>query len=278
MKNTQLISPGALLLGLSVISLLLLLGCAAPKYQFCCAYEQAFPENPDDAVCWGADENGEYQTLEVISCDEEEYSCTALVDDEQREIPVCAYMETVECDTECAGVFCGTFFYDPRPSVGLIPDNQSHDEDVEEKESSGVSIDDPIGMWNAQCKVEEMTPAFIRQVENSDDLVLNTFRFGIGDSFQDFEEAQYYFPLTDQACYINSRGTVDRYILYAIPNSIEGDGPMCGYNGNTHIYTCSENDEIDSYSYFDCQQENRDPVFFRGGHQVRKRPEGCFHG
>lgn len=244
----------AVLLGVSVLFLFLLFGCATPKYQFCCAYEQAFPEDPNDAVCWGFDEEGVEQELPVMFCDEDDYSCTILNDEgEEEEIPVCAYMETVPCETSCAGVFCGQFFYDPRPSMGLVPDNQSHSRNFDGDEGrTGSDIEDPIGMWNAQCKVEQMTPVFIRQVDNSDNIVLNTFRFGIGDSFEDFEEAQYYFPLTDEGCYLNSRGSVDRYVVYAIPNSVDGSGALCTYSGGSHTYTCSKDSGIESYSYFDC--------------------------
>lgn len=255
MKNARISQlPSALLLAMAVLSLFALFGCVEPQYQFCCAYEEAFPEDPDDAVCFGYDEDGNAQTLDVVGCSEEDYACTRINDEgEEEQIPVCAFIETVPCNTTCSGVFCGSFFYDPRPHAGLVPNEESHDKDVEDREQRDTDIEDPIGMWNAQCKVEEMTPLFLRQVENSDNLILNSFRFGIGDSFEDFEEAQYYFPLTDQACYLNSRGYVDRYIVYAIPNSVQGSSSkLCSFDGNSHIYTCSEDGSIESHSYFDC--------------------------
>ncbi|MBD3390210.1 hypothetical protein GF415_04645, partial [Candidatus Micrarchaeota archaeon] len=208
--------------------LVLLMGCAAPTYQFCCYYEDAFPEEGEDPVCRGIDEEGNEQEIIGVECAEDGMVCTWEEEGEAMEAAVCPRIETSPCNTSCMGVFCGKFFYDPRPNPGPISQDESHKEPTEENEfkESSESMD-PMGMWNAECQVQNMTPLFLRKVENSDTITLNTFRFGVGDSFQEFEEAQYYFPLTDQACELNSGGYVDRYLVYAIPNSIDGGGRLC---------------------------------------------------
>lgn len=208
--------------------LILLMGCAVPTYQFCCYYEDAFPEGDEDPVCRGIDEGGTEQTITGVECDEEELICTWEEDDEVKEAPVCPRIETHPCNTSCMGVFCGNFFYDPRPDPSAIAEDESHKEPSDENEIYDPGEpDEPLGMWNAECQVQNMTSLFLRKVENSDTITLNTFRFGVGDSFQEFEEAQYYFPITDQACELNSGGYVDRYLVYAIPNSVEGGGKLC---------------------------------------------------
>lgn len=242
-------------------ALLILHGCVdSPTYQPCCEYESAFPES-GDPVCRGIDEEGDYQEWDVLGlCDEEGWFCTVDTGGaEPEEVPICPKIDEVRCNTSCRGVFCGSFDFDPRPEPSAIPEGESHrfSHDKNDVEIEGTG--DPVGLWNAKCIVEDLTEDFQRKLENSDDIVMNIFRFGVGDSFQDFEDAQYYFPITDRACDINPNGYVDRYIIYAIPNS-KGSGvsQLCELSGAgvppgwPDEYVCSAESSIRSYSYFDC--------------------------
>ncbi|MCP4646668.1 MAG: hypothetical protein GY852_02890, partial [bacterium] len=188
-----------------------------------------------------------------IGCEKEDWIC--ILEPEGSEdpmvVPVCPNIETSACTSNCSAVFCGNFFYDPRPPWGMLPQDEAHDvpDDDGEGNTDGV-MSEPIGLWKAQCIVQKMDTLFLRKVENTDDLVMNTFRFGVGSSFEDFEEAQYYFPLTDRACELNPSGDTDRYIVYAIPNTKQSGGELCEKDGG--VYTCTVDGNIESYSYFEC--------------------------
>ncbi len=241
-----------LLLAFGVL-LYVLAGCIMPKYQFCCFADSAFPEDPSNAVCTGLIEEGAEETIEVLSCDEETWTFITGLDPESGEpieVPVCPNIEVSPCTSNCSGLFCGNFFYDPRPPYGMTPGDESHAHSREAGEGNTAAVtNEPIGLWKAECRMRALDPLFLRNVENSDDVVMGTFRFGVGSSFQDFEMAQYYFPITDQACYLNPGGSVDRYIVYAVPNRL-GYGTLCDKSEN--IYTCTDDSNIQSYNYFDC--------------------------
>ncbi len=229
-----------------------LFGCMSPQYQFCCYKDEALPTDPADAVCKGMNETNEEQILPVVKCDADNWTCTledTYSNGTHKTAPICPNVKAVPCNTSCSGIFCGTFFYDPRPLAAGYGQDESHTK-KQKKGGGEAALDKPLGLWQAQCTLQNMSPIFLRQLENSGDIVMNKFRFGVGSSFQDFEEAQYYFPITDQACYLNPSGTVDRYILYAIPNQVQGGGQLCTKVSST--YVCSTDGDIRSYSYFDC--------------------------
>ncbi len=203
-----------------------LLGCVnEPTYQFCCESDYAFPTDGSTPICRGTDANGELQELSVNFCDEENWLCNLTIDGNTQAVPVCPKIDTIKCNTSCTGIFCGRFFFDPRPAPQSYPRSELHSADVDESVEMDFS-DEALGLWGAKCIVEDMDKDFLRKLENSKDITMNIFRFGVGDSFQDFESAQYFFPITDRACRINIAGETDRYLLYAIPNKLRY-GKLC---------------------------------------------------
>jgi hypothetical protein len=226
-------------------------GCAAPEYQFCCFKDEAL--NDTAPVCKGMNESNDIVSLPVVGCDAEEWICeleetytSGENEGEHKVAPICPQIETTPCNTTCAGVFCGSFFYDPRPpAAGYGLDEAHAPVDDEEEDETSYFAGEPMGLWNAQCVLKNMSPLFLRQLENSDNIVMNKFRFGVGDSFQEFEDAQYFFPLTDEACYLNAGGSVDRYTVYAL------SGTLCPRDTEDN-YVCTYDDDIHSKRFYDC--------------------------
>ncbi|MCP4648404.1 MAG: hypothetical protein GY852_11855, partial [bacterium] len=264
-----------LFLGLALI-LAFTMGCNAPQYQPCCAYKNTTQDVP---VCYAGEDpdTGQPAVWDLAGeCDEEAWACEIYtLDDEGNPtgetaaVPICPKMDEVKCNTTCVGMFCGSFRFDPRPNSGALSPHSSYksEYDMELVRDDEAIPPKPTGLWNAECRVQNITPRFMRYVENSGSVVLNTFRFGIGNSFQDFESAQPYFPLTDSACGLNDVGPVDRFYLYAIPNMDHGGEGLCvsGTYTNPQVnyhepdggttpmkYVCKDNTDIYSMNYFDC--------------------------
>ncbi|MBD3397483.1 hypothetical protein GF412_00125, partial [Candidatus Micrarchaeota archaeon] len=262
-----------LFFGLALV-LAFAMGCNAPQYQPCCAYANATQEA--GPFCYGGEDpdTGEPWEWELAGdCDEEAWACEIYLKDEEGNptgetaiVPMCPKLDEVQCNTTCVGIFCGSFRFDPRPNSGAMAPQSSYkkeyDMDITRDEEDIPPK--PAGLTDAECRVQNISPRFMRYVENSGSVVLNTFRFGIGNSFQDTESAQAYFPLVDEACGLNDAGSVERFYLYAIPNQETG-GELCSYGGaiSPHVYfnepegvymeyVCNSNRDIYSMNYFDC--------------------------
>lgn len=254
---------------------LLLMGCAAPQPAFynCCLYENA----SNDGVC--VTMNG--TVYETKSCDTSpggNFTCEVITGqrfmvatigtrqvtipvDETDTLPVCPRNELLRCNSSCVGMFCGSFEFDPRPPVGAEAEalNESSSGDKFDAGAyGGVDKGGAKGLYKGECRMLNMSPATIRAAGNTKGgFALNAFRFGVGNSFAEFDEALMYYPLTDLACGANTLGTVDRYENYYMPNMMGSSGAkLCEkiIPGELEIpqYVCTLDGEIRSYSYQDC--------------------------
>lgn len=74
-----------------------------------------------------------------------------------------------------------------------------------------------INLYRATCEVKPTDKKTLEEVKKAKgQLWANTFRFGVGSSFSDYEESRYYFPTSDRYCGISREGK-DRYMNYKLP-------------------------------------------------------------
>jgi hypothetical protein len=244
-----------------VMGALVLPGCVAPQPSFsnCCMYANA----SEDGRCITADRT-EYE-IAGEGCDLLNMACNVTLGegDEAHDelLPICPKSELLKCNSSCVGMFCGSFEFDPRPPISLDAEDMNDSRDTGDADTGqfgGTDRGGAKGLYNGECKFLNMSPATLRATANTNGgFALNSFRFGVGDSFADFDEASMYYPLTDFACKINLLGTTDRYANYAIPNVLVS-GKICsppspGDNKWMCIPSTSPGEEpIWAYSYFDC--------------------------
>ena len=241
----------------AVFGLLLVAGCTAnqPEFRNCCRYD-----NATNGLCVAA--NGTIYSGTRF-CSMEELFCNVTEDGKEIQLPVCPKSELLRCNSSCVGMFCGSFEFDPKPPIGLDVNElgASRDKDPRDADSSqygGMEGEARLGLYKGECRLLNMSPATIRASTNTNGgFALNAFRFGVGNSFADFDEANMYYPLTDLACGVNQLGSVDRYVNYAIPNIRgSGGGELCEkyVPGELEIpqYRCAFGGGITSYSYQDC--------------------------
>ncbi len=104
--------------------------------------------------------------------------------------PICSERPRYPCEQpNCTSMFCGGLKYAPRktflPQTGFDAALQPIDADY------------PIGLYHASCNFYELTHETIKKIEKSTNIFQNTFRFAIGVDINDFEEARWYFPVSD---------------------------------------------------------------------------------
>ncbi|MEM2137786.1 MAG: hypothetical protein QW568_01745 [Candidatus Anstonellaceae archaeon] len=132
--------------------------------------------------------------------------------------PICVDDIPKSCvNNRCTAMMCG--FSDLAPS----PPPSSQDWDIEKYDensqkqvpNSEAAAPLKINLQGTSCTFETMNNKLFKTVQNSKgSLWVNSFRFGVGRSFSDFDASRYFFPATDALCNINPKGTIDRFSVY----------------------------------------------------------------
>ncbi|MCX6771998.1 MAG: hypothetical protein NTX79_08180 [Candidatus Micrarchaeota archaeon] len=72
-----------------------------------------------------------------------------------------------------------------------------------------------VNLQGATCDFNTMNKKLYNKMTSSrGGLWVNSFRFGVGSSFGDYEAARNYFPATDRVCAANPYATTDRFTVY----------------------------------------------------------------
>ncbi|VVB99926.1 Uncharacterised protein [uncultured archaeon] len=130
--------------------------------------------------------------------------------------PICADAAPASCvNGRCTAMMCG--YTDFKPSVPLA----SQDWDTGTSDPSAVTSQSEltnlpsINLQGTACMFSPMNQKLYNQVKQSrGQLWVNSFRFGVGASFSDFEQARNFFPATDLLCTSSPIGTKDRFTTY----------------------------------------------------------------
>ena len=143
----------------------------------------------------------------------------------------------------CMAMMCGYTSIKPAPpptSTDWDPDKtKSEFENAASKSgSSAVPANDmitpAIGLQGVTCDFNTMNAKLFNKVKASrGSLWVNSFRFGVGNSFSDFEAAKYFFPASDRICAANPTAKIDRFTTY-----LGTKDTYC--QGVTSYYTCKK--------------------------------------
>jgi len=200
-----------------VIGVLLLAGCIEPTAKIgCCA-----KDNISDGCMLLNMTTSELEDYisETEWCNETSGLCNVSIGDKHYLVPVCTDAELNECiNPECTAMVCGDFMFKPKIAPGVVSPEGSEGAQVDvppEQEEEEARI----GFYKAQCKFMGMDNKLASLMKNTDSDI-NVFRFGVGESFDEFERYKYFFPMTDKYCNAYPEvpgftGTrVDRYMNY----------------------------------------------------------------
>jgi len=90
-----------------------------------------------------------------------------------------------------------------------------------------------VNLQGATCDFNTMNKKLYNKMTSSrGGLWVNSFRFGVGNSFGDYEAARNYFPATDRVCAANPYAQVDRFTVY-----LNTAGTFCQL---APYYTCNK--------------------------------------
>ncbi len=164
-------------------------------------------------------------------------------------LSICVDGTTASCTNEkCSVMLCGYKSLSPAP-----PPSSSDWNDGTAQPAPIQQSGDAMNLYGTSCTFKAMTPKTYNSVRNSrGTLWANAFRFGVGDSFADFEKSRFFFPLSDAFCTGTAvPGQRDRFVVYA--NAVS---TWCSQVDS--YYTCSENHQ-NFYDYGTCTGYCRKP-------------------
>ncbi|MGB9719519.1 MAG: hypothetical protein ACPL06_02920 [Candidatus Anstonellales archaeon] len=219
-----------------VFALLLTMGCFQKPEAHCCLYKKAQSD-----LCYFADklaENSSYtgetnckiwkENDEPVFCEVDKFNYS-----------ICSEWETKSCVEGCSGMLCGDF-----GKIG-IPMHLSS----EDLKNGTIDILTGQGavfaLLHAECNILKMTPSVERAMRKG--ILLNSFRFGIGNSFEEYDNYRYLFPLSDKI-FNSYTATKDRYSNYFFIKK-----ECREQNG---YYSCPTNNKKYS-SYYECEWDCR---------------------
>jgi hypothetical protein len=129
-------------------------------------------------------------------------------------IPICTEDQIQQCvNPNCTAMVCGDFKFKPRASPGFQTADDAKG-DVPPDEDEGAALN----FYKAQCRFLPMD-AKLRQIMKNSKSQINVFRMGVGNSFDEFDQYRYYFPMSDKYCNVNppilpGEDRIDRYMNY----------------------------------------------------------------
>ncbi len=219
-----------------VFALLIIPGCLQKPEAHCCLYKYALNDECyfSDKLADDPDYTGE-EDCKIWKENDGPVFCEV----GGFNYSVCSEWEIKSCVEGCSGMLCGDFGKIGIPAYISGEDLQKGNIDMPMGQGA------VFGLLHAECDVVKMTPS----VENamSKGLLLNSFRFGIGDGFDEYDNYRYLFPLSDKL-FNSYAGTKDRYSNYFFAEK------KCRETNG--VYSCTETGRRYS-SFHECEWECR---------------------
>ncbi len=140
----------------------------------------------------------------------------------------------------CFAMVCGDTTYDPResPSYCLLAN----------QDTSFIKMFKDIarGLYGTKCSFSEMDEQTMKKLNKGG--WVNAFRAGVGKTFEDYETARWYFPITDKATHANPSGFVDRFKNYW-PQAGADIDDILEFQTGADLCEFVEDDSAGSYYY-----------------------------
>jgi len=241
-----------LIIGLLVV-MFFILGCGnKPAYVPCCV-------NVSDTItCYYGED---HFTVDPANCTGEGVNMTCNATNIDINGTLMNFTNMRACNTGkenpcvhhgCYAMVCGESYYDPRedPSYCMLVKNQT----------ITPNTNAPTGLYGSKCAFYELDE--ITQKKLNKGAWVNSFRAGVGENYDDFEEAKWYFPITDRLTYANPSGFVDRYANY-LPGrqspwfhkkedfvniiKFQTGAGLCELNTSLNAYVCALEPDIKVY-------------------------------
>ena len=150
-------------------------------------------------------------------------------------MPVCVDSTPASCiNNKCTAMMCGYSGLKPGPPPGSSDWNASSP-NAATNTVAKKDVEVPnINLQGTSCTFQTMNQGLSNKVQNAKgSLWVNSFRFGVGQSFSDYEQARNFFPPSDAFCSTSPTGYIDRFTNYINP------AEWC--DGTSSVFLCSKN-------------------------------------
>jgi len=139
-------------------------------------------------------------------------------------LPVCTDRVPKSCvNDRCSAMVCG--YTELRPAPPPASQDWDANKSKAKFEESTANLPDAIpandmqlpsiGLQGTTCDFKTMNQKLYNKMKSARGaLWVNSFRFGVGNSFADYEAARNFFPATDRVCASNPSAKVDRFTVY----------------------------------------------------------------
>lgn len=186
--------------------------------------------------------------------------------------PVCSERSELSYDTDCKTMICGAIKYSPKTSLLPEPGKNMNYQNFEAGSTQNL--------YNAMCNFYVLDNVTMKKLKKAKNVFVNTFRFGVGSSISDYEEARFYFPLSDRFCQpvlpSESGGVVtfsikDRFVDYLNLSSVRAELSSVGqaYYGPFDPTTLSNRSTA-----LGCNDGTDFPPTANGGYLMKRISEG----
>ena len=245
MKKMQFAFGIALFLSISF--LFFLSGCTSSEYVPCCARNGFFDANgtaiasPSCTLSNGTPFGGCTLISDLTASCSDGTQCSAIANEDKCALTencvwddastpkctgpsanwvmgICADRVPSSCvKDKCSAMVCG--YSSLRPAPPPASRDWDANKSMNGQTISVMPVNEIItpstGLQGATCEYDTMNKKLVNKLQASRGaLWINSFRFGVGNSFADFEAARNFFPSTDKVCAINPDANVDRFTVY----------------------------------------------------------------
>ncbi|MFH0737272.1 MAG: hypothetical protein V1827_01695 [Candidatus Micrarchaeota archaeon] len=135
-------------------------------------------------------------------------------------VPICSNSTSGCLGSDCVAQVCGGLHYNPAP-LPTYKDSLNFGAEAESTGKIGAVEESkenaPIGLYGASCSMQPSGDELTSYLKNMRGSFVNTFRFGVGDSFEEFGHYRWMFPISDLYCNVNpAAGSKDRFMNYLL--------------------------------------------------------------
>jgi len=208
-----------------IAMMIVISGCIQPPLSLgCCLKANATDQHK--CVLFNADTTRDFPPPLTIGCGGG--FCNVTVSTGVYTIPICTEDQDTGCsNAACTALVCGDFKYAPTIPIDI--------EGTSTPQPSDTGAETTIQFFKGQCIPLQVDNHFKRVLKTAKAKV-DVFRFGVGGSFDEFEQARYFFPVSDKFCNINPpRSTsdlrIDRYMNYMGAGNVKYN-PIAKITGN----------------------------------------------
>ncbi|GEM_PF-4855082 len=258
---------------LALIALVFLSGCSAQQIVStgCCQFTNA-PMQCQYAMDKAAEEQAKADAGQpydpdiikwgsaALTCDSSALNCTYCETPAGSPNPICTVTPFSVCSARpasacgldsCTAMVCGRKVVDNKPQMTA-------------SDASGGSYDSSMGnekqkgLYKSMCEFRVFNSKTEKLLKRSrGKMYVNSFRFGIGRTYSDYEEARLYFPISDSLVSTSPIAYKDRYMNYVTldPNGAQTES-VCvfedggSWNAGASNYSCADPPET-SLAYSD---------------------------